>query len=138
MNTVNFFHISRTSEDVEKKVLSGIASILDHGDDSFVAVESWKGGDVLFTFFLDFKVRKLVSLFQFHSVLAEFQNVTEDILMSREKGEEFQAIFGNKDYSKLLNSFLRRNLTVDLVLDKISEQGPSSITDIDKEILGTA
>lgn len=139
MNTpgasVNFFRIDNVPLEMEEGIQRGIAEILEENDDKLVAVESWSTGDVLFTFLPEYKVKNLQTLFSSYGVLSEFRDVTDDILLCHEKGEEFQAIFANKDYSELLTSFLRRNLTVNLILEKISEQGVSSITGLDREIL---
>jgi hypothetical protein len=55
--------------------------------------------------------------------------------MSREKSEDFNKMFKDESYKNLLNNFLKSNLTPDMILDKINEQGISSLTELDKEIL---
>ena len=135
MNSVNFFKISKVPEIIENTIFSELADILDPEDESLIAIYPWKDGDIMFTFLSDQKVKSLVILFEAHAVLEKFKNVTESILMAREKGKEFKTVFENTDYTKLLNKFLKENLTVDLILDKITEYGIESINEIDKEIM---
>lgn len=142
MDTINFFKLSNTPEGMDETIITnGIGQILDPEDENLITVEDWNGNDVMFTFVTQEKADKLVKHFQECGILVEHRNVTEDILMSREKGEDFVQVFEDENYRKVLNTFLKRNLTVDMILDKISEQSKNgntvTLTDLDKEILAT-
>ena len=58
--------------------------------------------------------------------------------MAREKGGEFIKTFKDENYRKVLERFLEKNLSVDMILDKINEQGIQSLSEIDKGILNKA
>ena len=135
-NSINFFKINPAPEGTDENlILDGLIEILDPEDDKLVATQDWNGQDVMFVFLPEYKVSKLVEHFKKYGVLATHRNVTEDILMARVKSEDFEKVFEEETYRNLLTNFLKSNLTPDMILDKISEQGISSITELDKAIL---
>ena len=137
MNTsINFFRINPAPEGTDGiLILDGVMEILDPEDEKLIAIQDWYGKDVMFTFISDYKASRLVEHFKKFGVLDMYRNVTDDILLAREKSKDFEKIFEDKSYRNLLNNFLKANLTSDMILDKISEQGISSITELDKSIL---
>lgn len=67
------------------------------------------------------------------------RDITDDILFNNiEHLEILKKAFNlDKDIAKnsVLNSFLKENLTIDIILDKINKNGIKSLTDIDRSIL---
>jgi len=74
-----------------------------------------------------------------HQIYISSRDITDDILFNNiEHLEILKKAFNlDKDIAKnsLLNSFLKENLTIDIILDKINKNGIKSLTDIDRSIL---
>lgn len=139
MNTINFFKLNPVPVGIDESiVLNGLVEILDPEDDKLVAVQDWNGQDVMFAFVSEIKAMKMLEHFKNHNVLAEHRNVTEDILMSRDKSIDFEKVFEDESYKKLLNKFLKKNLTMNMILEKISEQGIATVTNLDREVMEIA
>jgi hypothetical protein len=113
-------------------------SILEKNDEDGIAVESFDEYEVLYIFLNKEKIEKLEKLFARKRILLESRDMTEDTLRAVECGSEFTETFQDASYKKMLETFLRNYLTVDMILDKISEKGIESLTDLDKEILEKA
>jgi len=135
MTSINFFKLSPLSPQKEQEVFSKLGNILNEDDHKYIAVQDWNGNDIMFSFLPEYKVNQLILLFKEYNVLDTHRNITDDVLMSREKSEDFNKMFKDESYKNLLNNFLKSNLTPDMILDKINEQGISSLTELDKEIL---
>ncbi len=66
-------------------------------------------------------------MFLFNKVLMDHKIVTKEILFQKNLPE----IFSVDNNEKILREFLNVNLNSDLVLDKISDMGINSLTEID-------
>lgn len=77
---------------------------------------------------------EMKKLFGKHNVKFTFKDVTNDILTYKITQEDFK----NKNASFYFDLFLKKNLSVDDVLDKINEQGIDSLNDIEKNVLKNA
>ena len=122
-------------ENLIKSIQLEIFSILDEGDENLVAVEDFGDFDVLYLFLEEYKIQKFMNILDKFRVLLETGDITEDVLMARKMGKEFTETFEMESFRKILERFIEKNLTIDLVLDKINEQGIGSLNEIDKKIL---
>jgi len=122
-------------ENLIKSIQLEIFSILDEGDENLVAVEDFGDFDVLYLFLEEYKIQKFMNILDKFGVLLETGDITEDVLMARKMGKEFTETFEMESFRKILERFIEKNLTIDLVLDKINEQGIGSLNEIDKKIL---
>jgi len=122
-------------ENLIKSIQFEIFSILDEGDENLVAVEDFGDFDVLYLFLEEYKIQKFMNILDKFGVLLETGDITEDVLMARKMGKEFTETFEMESFRKILERFIEKNLTIDLVLDKINEQGIGSLNEIDKKIL---
>jgi hypothetical protein len=133
MKSVHYFKI-RNEEEPPSHFYSNIVEILD-GDDSGIVVNEFTSYEVLYTFLEEEKVKSLKSLLESHDLLIEDRDLTAEILKSKLNDEEFVETFSDVEYSKILENFVLENLSVDDVLDKISESGYESLTHLEKQVL---
>lgn len=131
-----YFKISQVKEEQKQKsILFETAEILEDGDDQLIAVEDFVDFEVIYSFLPFYKAEKFLSLLEKFNILIDYKDITEDVLMARERGNEFIETFKEDSYKKILRRFIENNLTIDMVLDKINEQGIESLTEIDRETL---
>lgn len=136
MNSLHFFKIKNIPEAVfENSIVPGMMRILDQNDNENIAVESFDNYEVIYTFLGQEKTEKLEKFLQNVKILLESRDITEDALKSAENGSDFVETFKDESYKKMLESFLRDYLTVDMILDKINDRGMESLTNLDREIL---
>jgi hypothetical protein len=78
-------------------------------------------------------------VFENHNILVVANDVTADVLMGDfETNSKWQELFDEDSIMKFkptLDEFLRNNLTIDIVLDKIIEKGMDALTEIDLQVL---
>ena len=118
-----------------KSIEFEIFSILDEGDDKLIAVEDFGDFDVIYSFLPEYKTQKFMNVLEKFGVLIESGDITEDVLMARKIGKEFTKTFKDPNFREILERFIEKNLTIDLILDKINEQGIGSLNNLDKKIL---
>ena len=118
-----------------KSIEFEIFSILDEGDDKLIAVEDFGDFDVIYSFLPEYKTQKFMNVLEKFGVLIESGDITEDVLMARKIGKEFTKTFEDQSFREILERFIEKNLTIDLILDKINEQGIGSLNEMDKKIL---
>lgn len=118
-----------------KSIEFEIFSILDEEDDKLIAVEDFGDFDVIYSFLPEYKTQKFMNILEKFGVLIESGDITEDVLMARKIGKEFTKTFEDQSFREILERFIEKNLTIDLILDKINEQGIESLNEIDKKIL---
>lgn len=73
-----------------------------------------------FYFIIDILLENFVKL--------EYEDITSDVLM-----DKYQ--FKDVDFEIVKKDYIKNNITLDIVLDKINLKGINSLNDIDKELL---
>lgn len=63
-----------------------------------------------------------------NSVKLEYEDITFDVLMDKYE-------FKDEDFEIVKKDYIKNNITLDIVLDKINLKGINSLNDIDKELL---
>lgn len=82
------------------------------------------------------KINEVIKGFKSTGVQMEYENLTNSIL-NGEYNEAFIETFSiDKNYSQLL-LFMKHNLSIDNLLDKIRERGEDSLTGFEKKYLST-
>jgi hypothetical protein len=132
---VKFFRVKGTDPKSEEEVYSHFSEIFDDEDVNFLAVEDFGDFDIMYTFLPNYKVNELKRVLDNYGLISEYIDLTDDIIKYDQETPEFKKTFSNDKNLEILKNFRKKNLTVDIVLDKINESGSSSLTDIDKEIL---
>lgn len=73
-----------------------------------------------FYFIIDILLENFVKL--------EYEDITSDVLMDKYE-------FKDVDFEIVKKDYIKNNITLDIVLDKINLKGINSLNDIDKELL---
>ena len=137
METIHYFKLKNTDEEPSKEFYETLVEILE-SDNSGIVVNEFTSHEVLYTFLEKEKVVRLKNLFESYDLLIDDKELTQEVLKTKFMNDEFQETFSDSEYSRILEDFMFRNLTVDDVLDKISASGYESLTSLDKKILKAA
>lgn len=93
--------------------------------------------EILFMFLTAEETIKVVSIFKSYHLLIQHTDITEHVLVGDVHNKDFIEIFTIAECRVLLDRFLVANLTIDMVLEKITRFGIDSLNDIDKHVLNT-
>jgi len=137
METIHYFKLKNTDEEPSKEFYETLVEILE-SDNSGIVVNEFTSHEVLYTFLEKEKVVRLKNLFESYDLLIDDKELTQEVLKTKFMNDEFQETFSDAEYSRILEDFMFRNLTVDDVLDKISASGYESLTSLEKQILKAA
>jgi len=137
VETIHYFKLKNTDEEPSKEFYETLVEILE-SDNSGIVVNEFTSHEVLYTFLEKEKVLRLKNLFESYDLLIDDKELTQEVLKTKFMNDEFQETFSDSEYSRILEDFMFRNLTVDDVLDKISASGYESLTSLDKKILKAA
>jgi len=137
METIHYFKLKNTDEEPSKEFYETLVEILER-DNSGIVVNEFTSHEVLYTFLEKEKVLRLKNLFESYDLLIDDKELTQEVLKTKFMNDEFQETFSDAEYSRILEDFMFRNLTVDDVLDKISASGYESLTSLEKQILKAA
>jgi hypothetical protein len=70
----------------------------------------------------------IVNILYENYVKLEYEDITFDVLMDKYE-------FKDEDFEIVKKDYIKNNITLDIVLDKINLKGINSLNDIDKELL---
>ncbi len=109
---------------------------LDFDDDGHLAVEEDKNGEDVIVLFLEpDKIDQLIQFCEAEDIILEHRDVSDDILYDEVKVEVLRLMIQSEEFGAVFQTFLERNLTIDIILDKLSRLGEDSLTELDKKIL---
>jgi hypothetical protein len=108
--------------------------------DSYVAGNRIEGvSEEAFLFMDEETTNNLINCYRDYNLLIEYKDITHEVKTESCDLEEFKNIFYHNKQSEcniiLLNNFLKRNMTYDDVLDKISIHGYDYLNEHEKKIL---
>lgn len=122
-------------KEMEKELLSFFKSIMKQKEANRHLV-FYDDDSTLIIFSSKSKINQVINFLESKNVLDTYREISMDILMDREKGDEFEKAFSEVDkFKSILDNFISENLTIDLVLDKINERGIDSLKKIDYAVL---
>jgi hypothetical protein len=121
-------------KELEKDVLVFFKSILSEKEaNQYIAFGE---EDYIFSFLSRHKTAQIIKFFSSKVLLDSYSEVSMDILLDRIKSDDFNVLYIKDDrFASMLDRFISKNLTVDLVLDKINERGSESLNKTDYEVL---
>jgi len=134
MENIKFILIDKPlSEEENKKITQSIHDYFMEAeytldDMNLLAIDEIEGlnQEAIFSFLPADKCNPLIQKLKDLKVLCEVRDITENVLLSKEKSKAFDVVFSDPNNRRLLNDFLLQNLSVDNILDKINEQGEQS------------
>jgi hypothetical protein len=138
-NKIYYFDIpSQTDEKIDNQLLKLFAEmVLNVGSHHMAFADCEKDRDQFYLFWPEYKIQELVALFKGTGAEMQYKDVTDEILNSSLKNKEFEEAFSVEKTYNLLKEFMLSNLTQDMILDKINEQGIESLNEFDKTILSS-
>jgi hypothetical protein len=133
MNTVHYIKVHKvTDSQLESEISERLGLLFTEEDERSVAVEEIGDFEVIYTFLHPYKVEQMVSIFKSYSILVDEKDVTDSVLMAC-KNDEFESVL--EHHQDVIEEFVKKNLTVDVVLDKINLFGVESLNDNDRQTL---
>lgn len=121
-------------EEVQEEMLNLFKSIMD--PDECVLSVIFGDNDSIFTFLDSDKVNKILELSINLGILKTYRDISDDILKGNYIDDNFKKTFSNSVfYKNVMVSYIKKNLTTDIVLDKINENGIDSLSLIDFKTL---
>ena len=134
---LRFKKIERSDSYVEKYLLPSMSLVLDQSMIDAIAVEEDEQGcDCMVLFLDDLKIMGFMEFCQEESLILEYFDISTELLKNEEIPSVVTKMIKSDEFSSLFDSFFKKNLTIDIILDKIGAQGAESLTIIEKEILG--
>lgn len=122
---------------LKEKIFPKFHSILDEEDFKHLAIEEEKNGrDVMVLFVEESKAQAFINICNIKELLvSKPRDITNDLIYNNIQEEVVLKMMNSEEFKPVFNSFFRKHLTVDIILDKISEHGEESLTEIEREIL---
>lgn len=120
---------------LENDISEELSNFLDLEDFQYVISEDYNGFEYSYVFFDEFKANMVASYFEEIGILLEYKDITDDVLNSLYKEDEWLFSIDFPENFFKLENFLKENLTLDIILDKIGREGEGSLYPIEKEIL---
>ncbi|MEY4571045.1 MAG: hypothetical protein RLZ10_238 [Bacteroidota bacterium] len=133
MEKVGFFIVGKPEQEyLEDLIFEKMRDVLTNEEIKNIAFfENEESHDILYTFLNEEKNLYLFNLFEEYKVLIHYSDITEEVLLQNNINKN---LFEG-EFKILFERFLKNNLKVDFILDKISKLGVKSLTDIDYKVL---
>jgi hypothetical protein len=119
----------------EKVIAEGLADFLDVDDIDYIISETYGSYEYAYLFFDEFKSNQIISYMERAGILIDHQDITEQVLNSTYKTKEWLTSIDFPENFYRLEIFLKENLSLDIILDKINREGIISLYPVELEIL---
>ena len=119
----------------EKAIAEELSDFLDIDDVDYIISETYGSYEYAYLFFDEFKANQIISYLDEAGVLVDYEDITEQVLNSTYKTKEWISSIDFPENFYRLENFLRENLTLDIILDKINREGRDSLYPVEIEIL---
>lgn len=138
MKRVGYFKVGKPKyESVGRMVFRKIQELVkDEPFNSFVMGECGDL-DLMYTFLSDYKTDQVKTILSKNKILIDYSDITFMVLSGNNINKDFTVSFSNIENKDVLDSYIKDNLTIDMVLDKILKSGIDSINKIDLIVLET-
>jgi hypothetical protein len=138
MKRVGYFKVGKPKYDsVGRMVFRKIQEVIKGEPlNSFVMAE-FGDLDLMYTFLSDYKTDQLKTILSKNKILIDYSDITFMVLSGNNVNNEFTKSFSDVENKEVLAAYIKENLTVDMVLDKILDSGIDSINEIDLIVLET-
>lgn len=122
---------------LQKNIFPKFNSILNEDDFKHLAIaENKRGQDVMILFIEQNKAKAFINICNIKELLvAKPRDITQDLIYNHIREKVILKMLNSEEYKPVFSRFYRKHLTVDIILDKISEQGEENLTEIEREIL---
>jgi hypothetical protein len=118
-------------DEYEGDILYEMFKIFDHKDvDELIFCEKNNGWESIYCLNNSENQEKLIGLFKKCDVLIDYQDLTDLV-----KNGHFNLVEKTPEFEKAFDYFIKENLNLDYVLDKVALQGEGSLTEEEREFL---
>lgn len=124
-------------EPLEFKIMKSLEATFPKYKKSKVATIEIEDQELFIPFLTEDETKHLIKIFKSQGILIGFENISHHILMGEPLDSKLSKLFSIEEFDLLRQKYIAANLTVDIVLDKISSMGIDSLTDIDYKILNS-
>lgn len=125
-------------EEQEREMIKSLEMILPEEIRTRVATIEIKDQEVFVPFLSENEVTQLINTFKVLGILLHVQNITEQVLRNEIIVPELVDLFLEPEFDLLRKEYISENLTVDMILDKISRSGINSLTELDRKVLAVS
>jgi len=123
---------------LKTKIFPQFNSILNEDDFKHLAIAEDKNGrDVMVLFVEQTKAKAFINICSIKKLIIEYpRDITNDLIYNNIKEKVILKMMEkSSEFKPAFDTFFRKHLTVDIVLEKISKSGMDSLTEIEREIL---
>jgi hypothetical protein len=122
-------------ENTQQEVDDFMDDLEDNGNFPFIFKGENDKQDFIITLLDDTQANKLGDFAKGLGALDKMIEITDDIVLGKEINDDFKSMFSDESNKEKLESFIKENLTMDIVLEKITEFGMESLPKIYKDFL---
>jgi hypothetical protein len=133
------FKVIESDTYLSNYIFPNFARILEEsGMDAIVVEEDVNGFDNVVLFLEDCKINEFILFCDDEHIIQDHYDISNELLSGDNLKPVIKKMMDSDEFSSKFNCFIEKNLTVDMVLDKISQFGKEGLTEIDKKILTNA
>jgi hypothetical protein len=119
---------------IEEDFVSDISTYLNSTDGEYIAGYDYNNQSIFLTYIDRSKVLKMVDFFKRYNVLDEFIKV-DNVMKFINSDIKYSELYLEESNKVMLNNYIRYNVSVDDVLERIFESSMKSLFPIELEIL---
>lgn len=121
---------------LKKYLFPNFNQILDEDFENSVAIEEDENGNDNMVIFLDdIKIKQFIDFCNNECIVEEHYDIGTALLQGDEQMIVIKNMIEGDEFGHLFYRFMKQNLTIEIVLDKISKYGAESLTELDKKVL---
>lgn len=130
------FSSIESSTYINNYVFPNLALILPKDAHKYIAIEEDESGnDCMVMFVSESIVDDLIMFCEEEKIVQQHFDITNKLLVGDSIPSVVSQMIISEEFKEVFDRFFLKNMTIDLVLEKISRSGEHSITEIDKKIL---
>lgn len=130
------FNYLKSSTYINNYVLPNLALILPKDAHEHIAIEEDDSGNDCLVMFVSVSiVDELILFCEEEKIVQQHFDITHQLLLGDSIPSVVSQMINSEEFKTVFDRFFSKNMTIDLVLEKISRSGEQSLTEIDKKIL---
>jgi len=124
---------------LQKYIYPNFRKILDKSVTDCICVDEDSDGKDCMVFFIEpIKINKFIEFCSYEELIEEKRDITIELLKIEKIDDVVDKMIKSDEYKDKFNIFFQKNLTVDIVLEKITLYGEKQLTELDERVLKTS